>query len=93
MKNVLGDDRVFLAGKPHMGSEDFHMLAARNPEAKVLMVEVGSGPADVLADIEAGTPPVYPHNPAFYMEPDAVLYGAQALSAVLLDVLQKEQVQ
>jgi hypothetical protein len=27
------------------------------------------------------------------MEPDAVLYGAQALSAVLLDVLQKEQVQ
>jgi len=93
MKNVLGDDRVFLAGKPHMGSEDFHMLAARNPEAKVLMVEVGSGPADVLADIAAGTPPVYPHNPAFYMEPDAVLYGAQALSAVLLDVLQKEQVQ
>jgi amidohydrolase len=93
MKSVLGDGQVFVAGKPHMGSEDFHMLAARNPGAKVLMVEVGSGPTGVLADVEAGTPPVYPHNPAFYMDPDAVLYGAQALSAVLLDLLQKEQVQ
>jgi hypothetical protein len=66
------------------------MLGDRNPAARVLFVEVGSGPVDVLADIEAGTPPVFPHNPGFYMEPDAVLYGAQALSAVLLDLLQQK---
>jgi hypothetical protein len=48
MKSVLGDDQVSLAGKPHMGSEDFHMLAGGNCDARVLMVEVGSGPLDVL---------------------------------------------
>jgi hippurate hydrolase len=90
MKSVLGDGQVLVAGKPYMGSEDFHMLGDRNPAARVLFVEVGSGPVDVLADIEAGTPPVFPHNPGFYMEPDAVLYGAQALSAVLLDLLQQK---
>lgn len=89
MKNMLGDDQVRLAGNPHMGSEDFHMLAGRNSDARVLMVEVGSGPADVLAEIEAGNMPVYPHNPNFYMEPEAVLYGTQALSAVLLDLMKK----
>jgi amidohydrolase len=89
MKNVLGDDRIFPAGKPHMGSEDFHLLGGKGSEAKVLMVEVGSGPADVRARMEAGYVPVFPHNPSFYMDPDAVLYGAQALSAVLLDLLQK----
>ena len=88
MKNMLGDDQVRLAGKPHMGSEDFHMLAGSNSEASVLMVEVGSGPTDVLAQMKAGNMPVYPHNPKFYMEPETVLYGTQALSAVLLDLLQ-----
>jgi hypothetical protein len=86
---VLGDDQVFPAGKPYMGSEDFHMLAGKGSEAKVLMVEIGSGPLDVRARMEAGYVPVYPHNSAFYMEPDAVLYGTQAMSAVLLDLLQK----
>jgi amidohydrolase len=89
MKNVLGDDRVFPAGKPHMGSEDFHLLGGKGSGARVLMVEVGSGPADVLTRIEAGNWPVFPHNPAFYMDPDTVLYGTQALSAVLLDLLRK----
>jgi hippurate hydrolase len=89
MRNVLGDDRVFPAGKPHMGSEDFHLLGGKVSDAPVLMVEVGSGPTDVLARMAAGNLPVFPHNPAFYMEPDAVLYGTEALSAVLLDLLQK----
>jgi hippurate hydrolase len=93
MKNVLGDDRVFPAGKPHMGSEDFHLLGGKGSDAKVLMVEVGSGPADVRARMAAGNLPVFPHNPSFYMDPDAVLYGTRALSAVLLDLLQKQQVQ
>jgi hypothetical protein len=87
MKSVLGDDQVRLAGKPHMGSEDFHMLAGGNSDARVLMVEVGSGPLDVLTQMAAGNMPVYPHNPSFYMEPDTVLYGTQALSAVLLELL------
>ncbi len=87
MKNMLGDDRVLVAGNPYMGSEDFHMLAGKNSTAKVLMVEVGSGPPDVLAQMKAGNFPAYPHNPNFYMEPEAVLYGARALSAVLLDIL------
>jgi metal-dependent amidase/aminoacylase/carboxypeptidase family protein len=89
MRNLLGDDRVFPAGKPHMGSEDFHLLGGKVSDAPVLMVEVGSGPTDVLARMAAGNLPVFPHNPAFYMEPDAVLYGTEALSAVLLDLLQK----
>ena len=59
--------------------------------ASVLMIEVGSGPPDVLAKMKTGDIPAYPHNPDFYMEPDAVLYGARALSAVLLDLLQDEQ--
>ena len=89
MKTVLGDDGVLVAGEPYMGSEDFHMLAGKAANAGILMVEVGSGPVDVLARMAAGKMPVFPHNPGFYMEPDAVLYGAQALSAVLLDLLQK----
>ena len=88
MKGELGADRVLVAGKPHMGSEDFHVLAGSDSNASVLMVEVGSGPADVLEAIKAGNMPAYPHNPNFYMEPDTVLYGTRALSAVLLDLLQ-----
>jgi amidohydrolase len=88
MKGELGEDRVLVAGKPYMGSEDFHVLAGNDSNASVLMVEVGSGPPDVLEAIKAGNMPAYPHNPNFYMEPDAVLYGTRALSAVLLDLLQ-----
>jgi len=54
------------------------------------MVEVGSGPPDVLARIKAGNVPAYPHSPLFYMEPETVLYATQALSAVLLDLLSRE---
>jgi amidohydrolase len=90
MKTALGEDNVLVAGAPYMGSEDFHMLAGKDSAASILMVEVGSGPPDVLAAMQAGNMPVYPHNPGFYMEPDAVLYGARALSAVLLDLLQQE---
>jgi amidohydrolase len=88
MKGELGEGRVLVAGKPHMGSEDFHVLAGYESDASVLMVEVGSGPPNVLEAMKAGNMPVYPHNPKFYMEPDAVLFGARALSAVLLDLLQ-----
>lgn len=88
MKGELGEDRVIVAGKPYMGSEDFHLLAGNDSNASVLLVEVGSGPPDVLEAIKAGNMPAYPHNPNFYMEPDTVLYGARALSAVLLDLLQ-----
>ena len=88
MQKELGEDRVLVAGKPHMGSEDFHLLAGRESKASVLMVEVGSGPTDVLEAMQAGKMPIYPHNPGFYMEPDAVLFGARAFSAVLLDLLQ-----
>ena len=88
MKGELGEDSVLVAGKPYMGSEDFHVLAGTDSAASVLMVEVGSGPPDVLEAMKAGNMPAYPHNPNFYMEPDAVLYGARALSAVLLDLLQ-----
>ena len=91
MRSALGDDRVLAAGAPYMGSEDFHMLAGKDSTAKVLMVEVGSGPPDVLAQMKAGNFPAYPHNPNFYMEPEAVLYGARALSAVLLDILGEGQ--
>jgi len=91
MKNMLGDDRVLVAGDPYMGSEDFHMLAGKDSSASVLMVEVGSGPPDVLAQMKAGNFPAFPHNPNFYMEPEAVLYGARALSAVLLDIMGKGQ--
>jgi hippurate hydrolase len=90
MKNMLGEERVLEAGSPYMGSEDFHMLAGNDSTASVLLVEVGSGPVDVLAQIAAGNMPVFPHNPDFYMQPDAVLYGTQALSAVLLDLLSKK---
>jgi amidohydrolase len=89
MKNALGQDQVLVAGKPHMGSEDFHMLAGKESGASVLMVEVGSGPPDVLTQMQAGNMPAYPHNPKFYLEPDTVLYGARAFSAVLLDLLKK----
>jgi amidohydrolase len=89
MRSALGDDRVLVAGAPYMGSEDFHMLAGKDSSASVLMVEVGSGPPDVLAQMKAGNFPAYPHNPNFYMEPETVLYGARALSAVLLDIMEK----
>ena len=88
MARELGEGSVLVAGRPHMGSEDFHVLAGRESDASILMVEVGSGPPDVLEAIEAGNRPFYPHNPNFYMEPDTVLYGARALSAVLLELLQ-----
>ena len=91
MKNALGEDQVLVAGEPYMGSEDFHMLAGKDSAASVLMVEVGSGPPDVFAAMQAGNMPVFPHNPGFYMEPGAVLYGARALSAILLDLLQQER--
>jgi len=90
MKKVLGDQQVHVAGNPHMGSEDFHLLAGTAANARVLMVEVGSGPPDVLARIKAGNVPAYPHSPLFYMEPETVLYATQALSAVLLDLLSRE---
>ena len=88
MAKELGEGNVLEAGRPHMGSEDFHVLAGHESDASILMVEVGSGPPDVLAAIAAGNRPFYPHNPNFYMEPDTVVYGARALSAVLLDLLQ-----
>ena len=88
MKRQLGGENVHQAGPPHMGSEDFQHLGGVDSEAQVLMVEVGSGPRDVLSKIEQGNRPAYPHNPDFYLEPEAVLYGAKALSAVLLDLLQ-----
>jgi hippurate hydrolase len=87
MKRVLGDQNVHAAGSPHMASEDFHLLAGTAANARVLMVEVGSGPPDVLARIKAGNVPAYPHNPLFYMEPETVLYATQAFSAVLLELL------
>ena len=38
----LGEDQVLVAGKPYMGSEDFHVLAGNDSNASVLMVEVAS---------------------------------------------------
>jgi hippurate hydrolase len=87
MKKQLGSENVRVAGGPRMASEDFQHLGGDNSNARVLMVEVGSGPKNVLSEMEKGNLPVFPHNPSFYMEPEAVLYGSEALSAILLDLL------
>lgn len=89
MREILGEKAVLVAGPAYMGSEDFHLLAGNNVSASILMVEVGSGPVDVFDQMKEGRMPAFPHNPNFYMEPDTVLVGSEAFSAVLLDLLRK----
>jgi amidohydrolase len=90
IKLILGNDKHLPGPPPVMGSEDFQDLAAPYPTTKVLFIQVGCGPADVLANIQKGQMPAANHNPKFRVELTTISAGTKANAMVLLDLLQKK---
>lgn len=80
----LGAKRVVNGMPPVMGSEDFIMLATAFEGVETLWMEVGSAPATVKEDVKKGIIPVLVHNPNFKVELEAIITGAEALSATAL---------
>ncbi len=87
---ALGKDRVLPGPSPTMGSEDFQDLAAPYPETRVLFINIGCGPADVLEKLKKGIRPALNHNPGFRVELPAVAAGTRADALVLLEFLKKK---
>ena len=82
---ALGKDKVLPGGPPSMGSEDFQDLAAPYPETKILFVQIGCGPADVLEKLKQGIRPALNHNPGFRVELPAIAAGTRADAMLLLE--------
>ncbi len=89
LRLALGKDKVLPGPPPVMGSEDFHILAGPHPSAKVLFVQIGCGPADVVESIKKGVRPAANHNPKFKVELPAIAAGVKADAMVLLEFLKK----
>jgi hippurate hydrolase len=90
LRLVLGKDKVAAGNPPVMGSEDFQDLAHPHPTTKILWIEVGCGPADVVENIKRGVRPAANHNPKFKVELPAIAAGTKANAAVVLDLLKKK---
>ena len=90
IKAILGDDKHLPGPPPVMASEDFQDLAAPHPTTKILFIQIGCGPADVLADMKKGVMPAANHNPKFKVELPTIAAGTKANVAVLLDALKKK---
>jgi hippurate hydrolase len=87
---ALGKDKVLQGPPPSMGSEDFQDLAAPYPETKILFVQIGCGPADVLEKLKKGIRPALNHNPGFRVELPAIAAGTRADAMMLLEFLKKK---
>jgi len=87
LRHVLGKDKVVTGFPPVMGSEDFHELAHPHPATRILWIEVGCGPADVVENMKKGVRPAANHNPKFKVELPAIAAGTKANAAVVLDLL------
>ena len=88
---ILGKDKVLPGPPPVMGSEDFQELAAPQPSAKILFVQIGCGPADVLEIAKRGHPsrPLN-HNSKFMVELPTIAAGTKADAMMLLGFLKKQ---
>ena len=90
LRRALGEDRVVAGFPPVMGSEDFHDLAHPFPKTRIVWIEVGCGPADVVENLKRGIRPASNHNPAFQVELPAIAAGTKANAMVLLELLTKK---
>jgi amidohydrolase len=89
IKAVLGNDKHLPGPPPVMGSEDFQDLAAPHPTTKILFIQVGCGPLNVVAEMKKGLMPVANHNPKFQVELPTIAAGTKANTMILLDLLKK----
>jgi hippurate hydrolase len=90
LRMALGKENVQPGHPPVMGSEDFQELAAPNPSAKILFVQIGCGPADVVENAKMGILPPLNHNSKFKVELPAIAAGTKADSMLLLEFLKKK---
>jgi len=89
LRRALGEGRVVAGLPPVMGSEDFHDLARPFPNTRIVWIEIGCGPADVVENLQKGIRPASNHNPAFKVELPAIAAGTKANAMVVLDLLTK----
>ena len=91
MASTLGSDKVLLGLPPLMGSEDFQMLGSPYPDARILFVEIGSGKPDVYSNYidKQMLPEVLNHNSKYVVEQQSIATGTAALTALVLEFLQK----
>ncbi|HYX37741.1 MAG TPA: amidohydrolase [Oligoflexus sp.] len=87
MVKSLGEKNVLEGAETQMASEDFHLLAAPNPRAKIVWIEVGSGKPDVREVLSKGGSIGFNHNPAFQVELPALATAVTALSSVVLEFM------
>ena len=90
LRQILGKDKVLPGPPPVMGSEDFQELAAPHPSAKILFVQIGCGPADVVENVKKGMLPAMNHNSKFMVELPAIAAGTKADAMMLLEFLKKK---
>jgi hippurate hydrolase len=90
LRHVLGNDKVVTGLAPVMGSEDFQELAQPHPATKILWIEIGCGPSDVVENVKKGIRPAANHNPEFRVELPAIAAGTKANAAVVMDLLKKK---
>jgi amidohydrolase len=90
LRLILGKEKVLPGPPPVMGSEDFQELAAPHPSAKILFVQIGCGPADVVENVKKGMLPAMNHNSKFMVELPAIAAGTKADAMMLLEFLKKK---
>jgi hypothetical protein len=73
-----------------MGSEHFQDPALPHPETKIMYIEIGCDPADVVENFKKGIMPAANHNPTFKVELPAIAAGTKANAMVVLKLLKKK---
>ncbi len=86
----LGYNPLIDTPRPGMGGEDFAEFGQTEHDVPTVFFSVGGTPADVMAEIEAGTRGAPPHHSQyFFIDPESVKAGVEAMYTAAIELLQE----
>lgn len=84
----LGYNPLETSPRPGMGGEDFAEYGQTEHDVPTVFFNVGGTPADLMAEIEAGTRSAPPHHSEFFfIDPESVKAGVEATYTAAIELL------
>lgn len=84
----LGYNPLETSPRPGMGGEDFAEYGQTEHDVPTVFFNVGGTPADLMAEIEAGTRTAPPHHSEFFfIDPESVKAGVEATYTAAIELL------
>ena len=84
----LGYNPLISTPRPGMGGEDFSEYGQTEHDVPTVFFSVGGTPADVMAEIEAGTRGAPPHHSQYFViDPESVKAGVEATYTAAIELL------